>query len=183
MKKYYYLSGQQKVGPFTLEELAQQNIERTTWVWYQGLEKWTQLKDVEELREVWSSLPPPVKQGYTETYQSPPPPPPQNTGYASQNTGYGSQNTGDILKQPMPKSWLTESILVTLLCCLPFGIAGIVNASKVESRYHAGDVDGAYRASAEAKKWTTIGFWIGIAVIIIYIIVIATAANEYRRAY
>jgi len=35
--------------------------------------------------------------------------------------------------QKPPKSWLVESILVTLFCCLPFGIAGIVNASRVES--------------------------------------------------
>ena len=31
-----------------------------------------------------------------------------------------------------PKNWLVESILVTLFCCLPLGIAGIINASKVE---------------------------------------------------
>ncbi|ANQ52708.2 CD225/dispanin family protein [Flammeovirga yaeyamensis] len=52
-----------------------------------------------------------------------------------------------------PKSYLVESILVTLFCCLPFGIAGIVNASKVESRFYAGDVEGAEKASQEAKKW------------------------------
>ena len=28
-----------------------------------------------------------------------------------------------------PKTWLVESILVTLFCCLPFGIVGIVNAA------------------------------------------------------
>jgi len=31
-----------------------------------------------------------------------------------------------------PKNWLVESILVTLFCCLPLGIAGIINASKEE---------------------------------------------------
>lgn len=73
--------------------------------------------------------------------------------------------------QKPPKSWLVESILVTLFCCLPFGIAGIVNASKVESRFYAGDIDGSNRSSAEAAKWTKIGFWVGIAGIVIYIIV------------
>ena len=38
-----------------------------------------------------------------------------------------------------PKNWLVESILVTVLCCLPFGIAGIVNASKVEVLFLSGD--------------------------------------------
>jgi hypothetical protein len=67
-----------------------------------------------------------------------------------------------------PKTWLVESILVTILCCLPFGIAGIVNAAKVESRFYSGDIDGAQRASSEAGKWTKIGFWLGVAGIVLY---------------
>lgn len=69
-----------------------------------------------------------------------------------------------------PKTWLVESILATLFCCLPFGIAGIVNASKVESRFRVGDIEGAHQAAAEAKKWTMISFWIGIVVIALYVI-------------
>ncbi|MDO8365380.1 MAG: CD225/dispanin family protein [Saprospiraceae bacterium] len=68
-----------------------------------------------------------------------------------------------------PKTWLAESILVTLFCCLPFGIVGIIHAAKVESAYNSGDHDGADRASAEAKKWTVIGFWIGIVAIGLYL--------------
>jgi hypothetical protein len=74
----------------------------------------------------------------------------------------------DLLKTTPPKSWLVESILVTLLCCLPFGIAGIVNASKVEGRHYAGDTEGAIRAAEEAKKWTKVGFFIGLAVLVCY---------------
>lgn len=72
--------------------------------------------------------------------------------------------------QKPPKSWLVESILVTIFCCLPFGIVGIVNASRVESRYYAGDIEGAMRASQEAGKWTKIAFWLGLVVVILYII-------------
>ncbi len=72
-------------------------------------------------------------------------------------------------KRP-PKTWLVESILVTLFCCLPFGIAGIVNASKIESRFYAGDIEGANRASADAKKWTMIGFWIGVGIGVLYLL-------------
>lgn len=71
-----------------------------------------------------------------------------------------------------PKSWLVESILVTIFCCLPFGIAGIVNAAKVESRYYAGDVDAAQRASANAKKWTLIGLGLGLSGVVIYVVLI-----------
>jgi hypothetical protein len=76
------------------------------------------------------------------------------------------------ITQRPPKTWLVESILVTLFCCLPFGIAGIINASKVESRFYAGDIEGAQRASREAAKWTKIGFWVSIAVFILYFVLI-----------
>ena len=72
--------------------------------------------------------------------------------------------------QKPPKSWLVESILVTILCCLPLGIVGIVNATRVESRFYAGDVAGANQAAADAAKWTKIGFFAGIAVVICYVI-------------
>ena len=74
-------------------------------------------------------------------------------------------------QQPLtpPKNWLVESILVTLFCCLPFGIAGIVFAAQVNSKFAAGDYAGALQSSKDAAKWTKIGFWIGLAVIILYL--------------
>ena len=70
----------------------------------------------------------------------------------------------------MPKNWLVESILVTLFCCLPFGIVGIINAAQVSSRYAAQQYDAAAEASREAAKWTKIGFWVGIAVVALYVL-------------
>ncbi len=69
-----------------------------------------------------------------------------------------------------PKTWLVESILVPLFCCLPFGIVGIVNAAKVNSLYASGNIEAAQQASATAAKWTKIGFIVGIVVIIVYAI-------------
>lgn len=72
-----------------------------------------------------------------------------------------------------PKNWLVESILVTLFCCLPFGIVGIVNAANVNSRFDAGDFAGADKASQEAGKWTKLGFWIGLGINLLIIIIYA----------
>ncbi len=69
-----------------------------------------------------------------------------------------------------PKNWLVESILVTLFCCLPFGIVGIIFASQVSSKHAAGDHAGALQASKDAGKWTKIGFFAGIAVYVIYLL-------------
>lgn len=70
--------------------------------------------------------------------------------------------------QPCPKTWMAESILVTIFCCLPFGIAGIVFAAKVSSLYAAGKYEEAVEASNNAAKWTKIGFFVGLAVMVIY---------------
>jgi hypothetical protein len=66
-----------------------------------------------------------------------------------------------------PKNWLAESILVTIFCCLPFGIVGIVFAAQVNSKYDAGDYTGAQNASRDAGKWTKVSFFVGIAQIVL----------------
>ena len=62
-----------------------------------------------------------------------------------------------------PKNWLVEAILVTLFCCMPFGIVGIIFAAQVNSKFAAGDYNAAVLASKDAEKFTKIGFWLGIA--------------------
>ncbi len=73
-------------------------------------------------------------------------------------------------------NYLVQSILVTLFCCLPFGVVGIVYAAQVNGKLQAGDFAGAQDASANAKKWTMIGFWVGLGVGIIYILVTVLGA-------
>jgi hypothetical protein len=74
------------------------------------------------------------------------------------------------ISEPKPKNWLVESILATIFCCLPFGIAGIVFAVQVNSKYQSGDYAGALQASKDAGKWTKISFFAGIAAIIAWAI-------------
>jgi hypothetical protein len=76
------------------------------------------------------------------------------------------------MEQSQPKNYLVESILVTIFCCMPFGIAGIVFASQVNSKYASGDYDGAVKASQDAKKWMKWGFISGIIVLALYLIFI-----------
>ena len=146
--EYYYAEGSEKKGPFSLEELKQQAINRDTLIWYSGQPNWKPAFEIPELVSLFGA--PPL---------SDPPPVYRPVSSATNFT-----------TQVPPKTWLLESILVTLFCCLPFGIVGIINASRVESKFYSGDFQGALRASDEAGKWTKIGFWIGIAGIVLYII-------------
>src|SRR5690554_2752906 len=134
MKKYFYSDGTNNFGPFTIEELKEKKITRETKVWFQELGEWKPAGIVPEMDEIFKLVPPPIKKT---------------------NSNFNFNNMDNTNNQKPPKTWLVESILVTLFCCLPFGIAGIVNASKVESRFHSGDINGANMYSANAKKWTT----------------------------
>ncbi|MDQ3017399.1 MAG: CD225/dispanin family protein [Bacteroidota bacterium] len=61
-------------------------------------------------------------------------------------------------------------MLVTILCCLPFGIVGIIHATKVETLWNTGQRAEAIKASQDAAKWTKIGFIVGVVVIGIYML-------------
>ena len=69
------------------------------------------------------------------------------------------------------QNYLVQSILVTLCCCVPAGIVGIIYAAQVNSKLAAGDVAGAMESARLAKIWSWVGFGAGVLVGIIYAIV------------
>lgn len=81
-----------------------------------------------------------------------------------------------------PKTWLVESILVTVFCCLPLGIVGIVFASKVSSLFAQGNYDAALKASQDAKKWTKIGFIVGLVGIVLYLLLYGFVLSAYLNS-
>lgn len=85
-----------------------------------------------------------------------------------QTQGYQQQSA-----QPCPPTYLALSIIVTVLCCLPFGIVGIIKSSSVSKEYAAGNHAGAQEASKQAKTWDIVGICCGLFWYIIYIILIA----------
>lgn len=73
---------------------------------------------------------------------------------------------------PAPiQNYLVPAILVTLCCCLPFGIVAIVFAAQVNSKLAGGDVAGAQASAKNAKMWTWISFGCGIVLGIIWFFV------------
>ncbi len=79
------------------------------------------------------------------------------------------------MEQIQPKNYLVESILVTICCCLPLGIVGIVFASQVNSKFAAGDIEGAQLASNDAKKWMTWGIIAGVIINIGFFLIYGVA--------
>ena len=67
MRQYYFIKGNEKLGPFTLEELKAKQLSNDTLFWYEGQDGWKKANDVEELR---TAFPPPIP-GFNNI---PPPP-------------------------------------------------------------------------------------------------------------
>ena len=111
-----------------------------TYVWREGLPDWIRAGDLPELSGLL------VPEGAV-------PPPTQG------------QTVGT-----KPKDYLVESILVTLFCCMVFGILGIVYSVQANSAFSSGNITAANEFSAKAKQWVTYGFGCGIAVVGIYAI-------------
>ena len=70
---------------------------------------------------------------------------------------------------PHVENYLVQAILVTIFCCVPFGIVSIVYAAQVNGNVEAGDVEGARRASDNAKTWAWVSFgtWLVIPTLLL----------------
>ena len=71
--------------------------------------------------------------------------------------------------RPVP-NYLVQAILVTLFCCVPFGVVAIVFAAQVNGKLRAGDRIGATRASNNAKMWCWAAFGCGIAAGVLWLL-------------
>ncbi len=73
-------------------------------------------------------------------------------------------------QQVPPPNYLVWAILTTILCCLPFGIVSIIYAAQVNSKWTAGDYEGAKLSSKNAKIWAWVAIGVELAGAIIWFI-------------
>ena len=71
MRQYFIHDGQSEKGPLDIEQLKLENLKKETPIWFDGLENWTTVGDVEELKDLVKSTPPPLKKA--EPISSTPP--------------------------------------------------------------------------------------------------------------
>ena len=103
-------------------------------------------------------------------------------GTQNDDNAYKCVNCGEELQHVATSSssniptYLAQSILVTLLCCLPLGIPAIVYAAQVNGKIQIGDTEGAMESSRKAKMWCWWSFGIGIVVSILWFVLAVTSS-------
>lgn len=70
----------------------------------------------------------------------------------------------------VPGWLLPASIVVTLFCCLPTGIAAIVYSVQARSKSQVGDYAGASHAARNARIWVIASVVLGVLAIIAYVV-------------
>ena len=78
-----------------------------------------------------------------------------------------------------PANNLVWAILSTVFCCLPFGIAAIVQASKVDSLWNEEKYDEACAAAKSAGNWSIAAAVSALIVWIIYFLVVGISVFNY----
>ncbi len=91
-----------------------------------------------------------------------------------QKTQLSQQAVPPLMQATKPleiKSGLVQAIIVTLLCCLPFGIVAIVYAARVSGLVAAGDIAGAQESARKSNMWSWASFIVGLVGSVVYILV------------
>ena len=149
MKIWVYLNGTQQ-GPYTLEELAQLNLQPSTPVWYEGLPQWLPASEAAATASLFTAEdvtdhPAPQVEIRTE------PVAPKVTSATTINDA-----------PPAPPTFIGWSVFV-LLCCFPLGgLLGIIFSVISGNSYRLGDYAKAARMSEYAEWCIIISIVLGL---------------------
>lgn len=145
---YWAMIDGRRIGPMTVEMLVANGLEPQTPVWTAGMTQWVPASWIPEILWVFDS---PAYQWRHQNGAMPPYPNGQAFGYANRQ-----------MMPPCPNTYLAFSILVTVLCCIAFGIPAIIYSTNVTTKYNQGDYEGAKSASDKACMWCIIALIAGL---------------------
>lgn len=119
----------------------------------------------------------------------------QNYGSGYQNTYTSDYQNNQYQTPPVyqssyepekPINWvpyLVLSIITTVCCCLPFGVVGIVYATKINSAMNAGNYEEAQKSAKTAKIWIIVAAAVGVIANIIVAVMAAMGAMDSYYYY
>ena len=158
--EWYYAKHGEKQGPVSLATLRSMvvtgEVAQTDLVWKKGMADWVPAGQVGEISGVDSE---------------PPANPVVSPASGSQTPQAEVGIARPVAHERIP-NYLVQSILVTILCCWPFGIPAIIAAAKVDGLVARGDIAGAMDASKKAKTWTWVSFGSAMVFVVLYLALI-----------
>ena len=185
MTKYWIRENGQQSGPFSLEELQLRTFAKgDTFVWHKGLEGWMHIENVPELAHLIAPEPAAepeqkaveseaevsetpkdmeeaeeaeVRESTPPLFDSMPTPPP----YIEQPQVTAPTMHEQTPRPECPPTNLVAAIVCTLLCCTPFGVAGIVCAVLTQNHYNAGNYE-------KARKYSQWSDWMCILSVVLF---------------
>lgn len=140
---YYIARNGEKFGPFSVEQLAKENISADTLVWYEGLSTWVAASTVPELSNL--------------LHRGSAPAPSPIHGY----------NTGNDVAPAVP---LGKAIFA-LIFFWPFGIPALIHAIKAKTAINNGDYQQAAELCASSSHKAKLAIGWGIAIIIFCVVI------------
>jgi hypothetical protein len=129
-------------------------------VWNETMTEWTTIGKVEAFAAYAPALPmaaPPAP------VDAPPPLAAAPVTMSASPQGFAPSGVAE------PPTYLWQSIVVMLLCCLPLGIPALIFSTKVKPAFASGDYAAAMEASKKAKLFCILSLVIGLIVQVIYI--------------
>ncbi|MDD6900800.1 MAG: CD225/dispanin family protein [bacterium] len=185
MTKYWIRENGQQSGPFSLEELQLRTFAKgDTFVWHKGLEGWMHIENVPELahliapesaaepeqkaveseaevsetpKDMEETEEAEVRESTPPLFHSMPTPPP----YMEQPQVTAPTMHEQTPRPECPPTNLVAAIVCTLLCCTPFGVAGIVCAVLTQNHYNAGNYE-------KARKYSQWSDWMCILSVVLF---------------
>lgn len=164
--EWYYSNNGQQAGPVSQDQLAELfrngTVKPFDLVWNETMTEWTAIGKVEAFA---SAAPAPALPSVDS------PPPISNPSPFLANTVPMAASPSGPAPSGMaePPTYLWQSIVVMLLCCLPLGIPALIFSTKVKPAFASGDYAAAMEASKKAKLFCILSLVIGLIVQVIYI--------------
>lgn len=164
MKIWIYLNGLQQ-GPYSIEQVKLLPVDANTPVWYDGLPQWTPAGQTPLLAPLFAATATGTQNqaGATESTAEQA----ARAAQAAAQAAYAAHAAAQAAQAaqqasalpPRPSTYIVWSIILTILCCSPFALAGIITGAISSSRYNSGDYAG-------AKSMSTVTEWLLIISIV-----------------
>ncbi len=169
--EWYYSNNGQQAGPVSQDQLAELyrngTVKPNDLVWNETMTEWTPMGSVDAFAADAPAPPLAAAPAPTEAPPTLSAAPPLSAAAAPMSASSSPYHASSGISEPPTYLW--QSIVVMLLCCLPLGIPALIFATKVKPAFASGDYAAAQEASKKAKLFCILSLVIGLIVQVIYI--------------